>query len=339
MSAHGDLPEEELLRRLHNLALETRHQYGLPDGTEFALINHSENTTYRVDTPDDGPRYALRVHREAYHTDRAIECELEWMSALRAEAGVPTAAPIAGMDGHLIHTIHQDDLPNPRKVVLFEWMEGEEPDEEGDLLGPFEVLGEVAGRMHTHARQYRPRQPFERHQWDWETSFGPNKPLWGHWQDEPHLNAEGKAILERLSARLKERLDLFGMDASRFGLAHADLRLANLLLYQGDTRVIDFDDCGVTWFLYDVATALSFMEQREDVSELVASWVKGYRKVIDLSPQEEAEIPTFLMMRRLLIVAWMGSHSETDLARDLGPDYIATSYELAERYLSGWSLD
>jgi hypothetical protein len=40
------------------------------------------------------------------------------------------------------------------------------------------------------------------------------------------------------------------------------------------------------------------------------------------------------MMRRLLLVAWIGSHSGTELAQSMGADYTAGSCELAEDYLS-----
>ena len=53
-----------------------------------------------------------------------------------------------------------------------------------------------------------------------------------------------------------------------------------------------------------------------------------------LSCEDEAALPTFVMMRRLLLVAWIGSHAETDLAKDMGTDYTAGSCELAEAYLS-----
>jgi hypothetical protein len=43
-------------------------------------------------------------------------------------------------------------------------------------------------------------------------------------------------------------MEKFGADHERFGLIHADLRLANLLVWQEKTRVIDFDDCGFGWW-------------------------------------------------------------------------------------------
>ena len=49
---------------------------------------------------------------------------------------------------------------------------------------------------------------------------------------------------------------------------------------------------------------------------------------------DEREIPTFIMLRRLLLVAWIGSHSATDLAKEMGGPYTEGTVALAESYLS-----
>ena len=82
------------------------------------------------------------------------------------------------------------------------------------------------------------------------------------------------------------------------------------------------------------ARAVSFFEHDPRVPELTDAWVRGYRTVRSLSAEDEAEIPTFVMMRRLLLVAWIGSHSGTELAQEMGEEYTAGSCELAESYLS-----
>ena len=67
---------------------------------------------------------------------------------------------------------------------------------------------------------------------------------------------------------------------------------------------------------------------------LVDSWLSGYRRVADLPAADEAEIWTFILFRRLLLVAWIGSHTAVDIARELGAGYTRDSCDLAERYLS-----
>lgn len=114
---------------------------------------------------------------------------------------------------------------------------------------------------------------------------------------------------------------------------HGDTRLANLLIDGDIVKVLDFDDCGFSWFMYDAATPVSFYEHEPQVPALIEAWKAGYRRVATLSKMDEEEIPTFIMLRRLLLVAWIGNRSETDLAKSLGPDYTEGTMGLCERYL------
>jgi Ser/Thr protein kinase RdoA (MazF antagonist) len=211
-------------------------------------------------------------------------------------------------------------------------MTGREPPED-ELLAPFERLGEVSARMHEHAKHWQLPPGFTRHSWDCETAFG-NRPTWGRWRDGMGMNTTREKPLARMCEVIRRRLERYGKPRERFGLTHADIRLANLLIEGTRTKVIDFDDCGFSWYLYDLGTALSFIEHRPDVPALVESWLRGYHKAATLSVEERDEIPTFIMFRRLLLVAWIGSHSETDLAKSLGEPYTEGSCGLAESYLS-----
>jgi Ser/Thr protein kinase RdoA (MazF antagonist) len=132
---------------------------------------------------------------------------------------------------------------------------------------------------------------------------------------------------------IRDRLVLYGSGPDRFGLAHCDLRLANLLVHETQVKVIDFDDCGFSWYMYDAATLLSFYEHLPGAAGLIDSWLEGYRTVRTVAQAEEEEIPTFVMLRRLLLVAWVGSHGETDLARSLGASYTDQTVSLCSDYL------
>ena len=308
--------------------------FDLPEAASASLINLSENATYKVEDSGAEKRWALRVHREGYHSKNAIASELAWLTALREDGAVTTPTPLAGHDGELIQVVRHDLLPNPRHVVLFAWETGEEPDEEQhDLRGPFEVLGEITARMHGHIRGWKRPEGFERYTWDFETSLG-SRPHWGSWRDGMGLTPEITAIFEKTVDLLGRRLARFGKSEERFNLIHCDMRLANLLIDDDVTKVIDFDDCGFGWLLYDCATTVSFFEHKPEVPELLDAWVRGYRKVADLPQEDEAEIQTFVMLRRLLLVAWIGSHSETELAQSMGVEYTRQTVGLCEDYLS-----
>ena len=320
------------LMRLGDLAQAALPLYGHSRRARATLINHSENATYRIDDPDRDEATILRIHRRGYHTKQAIRSELDWLIALRQHHGIQTAAPIAAQDGTLIQSLASAALPEPCHAVMFTFLTGQEPAED-DLIGPFERLGTVSAHMHDQARNWSLPMGFSRQVWDHDGAFGA-RPIWGRWQDGIGMTAESRQLFARLSEAIRTRLAQFGRSRDRFGLVHADIRLANLLIEGDTTKVIDFDDCGFGWFLYDIGTALSFIEHRPDVPELVAAWLRGYRQVATLSAEDEAEIPTFIMLRRLLLVAWIGSHHETDLAQSLGAAYTAGSCDLAETYLT-----
>jgi Ser/Thr protein kinase RdoA (MazF antagonist) len=73
------------------------------------------------------------------------------------------------------------------------------------------------------------------------------------------------------------------------------------------------------------------------VPALCDAWVRGYRRVLPLPEADVAEIPTFVLLRRLQLVAWVGSHRFADAALELGAEFTAGCCEIAERYLSGAS--
>ncbi len=325
------LDDKQRLAHLDSVAERALPLWGL-SSAPLTLLNISENATYRVDVGDDEPPLILRVHRTDYHTIDGVRTELAWMKALKSDAGVETPQAVPAFDGELIKLVETPELNESRMVVMFEFIAGDEPDESA-LIEPFKRLGAVAARMHLHARSWQRPAYFERLVWDYEHSLG-DTPNWGRWQDGMGLDDDIVALLQQADETVRGRLARFGNGPDRFGLIHADLRLANLLETGDDTRVIDFDDAGLGWFLYDIATALSFMETHEQLDALIEAWVGGYRTVAPLSEAEVAEIPTFLMLRRLLIIAWIGSHSDTDLAQELGVEFTAASVPLARDYVT-----
>ena len=288
------------------------------------LINVSENATFLVSDPDAGPS-VLRVHRLGYHTEREIVSELAWMDALRAEAGVRTPRVLPAADGRRVVTVGQD--ATSRYCVRFEFLPGTEPGgQHGDRLTGrhFEELGEITARMHRHARMW------PRPSWFARVSLGlagrirgagPVGTLAGRYRRRPG-RARGARPPPRPApppaGRVRQRPE-------RYGLVHADTRPANLIVHGGSVAVIDFDDCGFSWYLYDLAAALSFFEHSPDVPGLVDSWLTGYRRGGQLPAETRPKIWTFILFRRLLLVAWLGSHRAVDVAAELARDTPVTA--------------
>jgi Ser/Thr protein kinase RdoA (MazF antagonist) len=335
MTDFDQLSHADQLPVLLELAVSAVRNYALPPGLQVRLINLSENATYAVEAPD-GRRWALRIHRDGYHSRAAVASELAWLQDLRSNRVVITPAPVRGRDGEIIQIIGHARMKNPRHIVLSEWETGAEPGIGENLVQPFEVLGEVTARMHRHTRQWPRPGWFTRPTWNFATALGETAPHWGRWRDGIGVDAEKAALFGRTVDLIGRRLGAYGQGAARFGLIHCDLRLANLLIDNASVKVIDFDDCGFSWFMYDAATPVSFYEHEAQVPDLIEAWKAGYRRVLELPTADAAEIPTFVMLRRMLLVAWIGSHAETDLARAMGLPYTDGTVGLCESYLSAF---
>ncbi len=325
------MPFSQLLEQLDRLAQAALALWELPPGARARRINVAENVTYLVEA-GDGFRAVLRVHRAQYHCRRAVECELAWLAALHRDGVVTTPGLYPGRDGQAIQQAQIDGLTAPRFLVLFHFVAGEHPSETGDLTGSFAQLGAMAARMHDHAINWNRPPDFRRLVWDDEAVFGANA-TWGDWRDAPHVTEALRPILEQAEQAIRTRLAAYGKGVDRYGLIHADMRLANLLIHNGDTRLIDFDDCGMGWFLYDFAAAISFIETDPVIPALKAAWLRGYRSVRALSPAEEQEIETFVMLRRMALLAWIGSHIEAPEPKAMAPHFAQGTARLAATYL------
>lgn len=292
------------------------------------LINLSENHTFRIDSADGG-RHILRLHRPFYHQRAAIESELDWVAALRESGGLPVPRPIAGADGELVQDVEAEGISR-RFAVLFAYENGEEPHEKDDLLPLFEILGAYSARNHLQSASYAPPRPIVRPVWDEHVLDSDG--IWGDWRLAPGADAERES-LERLSARLQADLAAYGKGRERFGLIHADMRLANLLVDGEQVTLIDFDDCGFGWFAYDFAAAVSFIDDQAVLPGLKAAWLKGYLPLRPLAEDDIRAMETLVLLRRMLLLAWTGTHAETDLARSQA-HLAALTARLGEAYMA-----
>ncbi|MGE4553130.1 MAG: phosphotransferase enzyme family protein [Desulfovibrionaceae bacterium] len=333
MRSFYDMTPHDRLEHITALAGRALPLYGLEGRADIRLLNHSENTTFLVKTPDGGAS-VLRINRPGYHAEPTLEAEITWLKALIADGTVGTAAPLAGTDGHYIQRIPLDGYREDLNCALFEFLKGSAPEEnESTLVGEFEKLGAVTARLHNQVKRWPESRKLDRPHWDFAHTLG-ETPRWGRVSGGLGMTRELDALFERVARVIGRRLAAYGMGPERYGLIHADLRLANLLVDEGEVKVIDFDDCGYGWFMYDLAAALSFIEHEPYVPDLVAAWLRGYGRVAPLSGADVAEVPTFIMLRRLMLVAWLGSHHETETAGLLGPAYTEATAPLAEAYLS-----
>ena len=202
--------------------------------------------------------------------------------------------------------------------------------------GPDTTLGEqMCGLGAAAAPRASFIPPITRPVWDCDTTLGPHA-LWGDWRVFVGFTPQEKELLERAERRIRAAMAAYGKPRERFGLIHADMRLANLLVEGDILKLLDFDDCAYSWHLFDLAASLSFIEARPDVPDLIAVWLDGYRAASTVHPLEEVDmavIPSLIMMRRLQLTAWLATRHDSDPVPALLFTWKQDTLALAARYL------
>ena len=67
--------------------------------------------------------------------------------------------------------------------------------------------------------------------------------------------------------------------------------------------------------------------------------MRGYRTRRSMSAADEAMLPSFVLLRRFLLLAWMGTHNHSRESQQMSITYAAGSAALAERYLMSNGLN
>ena len=320
---------DNTINKIENGLRELLPQWGFAPPFEIKFLTVSENITFYV--AGINKNAVCRIHRPDYHTLAEIKSELQWIEDLRKHNIIKTPAPLKNNNGEYFGTLNVGGVD--RTVALFEFIQGTEPSPNDPLEGGFKNLGEITAKLHLHSIDWVIPQNFVRKVWDFDATLGKTK-LWGDWKNAKGLDENGINIIGQSCDKIKSKLIEYKQTTQNFGLIHADLRLANLLVDGDNLAVIDFDDCGFSWFMYDFAAAISFFEESLEIPKLKTAWLNGYKSIRELSNADEDMIDTFIMLRRILLTAWLASHPETPTAKELDNEYGKTTIKLAEDYLS-----
>ena len=256
---------------IESLALEAAQHWG---GHSPRLIRNRENAVFEITLPS-GPA-ALRLHRMGYQSDAAIWSELWWCAALAAE-GVAVPAALPNLQGDLLVT-----LSNGRKASVIEWVQGEALGIAGQpydlprplLLERHHALGRLVADFHTATARLTMPAEFSRPRWDIPGLVG-EMPFWGRFWDHPAATPDQRRTLIRARAFLQERLEAHGQTAPIVPI-HADVLRENVLVNDHSLSLIDFDDSGWGFALYDLGTVLSQNLYEPAYAEIRDALMAGY---------------------------------------------------------------
>ncbi len=226
-------------------------------GTPIRLINARENAVYEMALPD-GTRAALRLHRVGYQSDAAIRSELWWCAALAAK-GVAVPEPLAADTGDPLVR-----LGAGRMASAVRWLDGAPLGEAGQplahpprrVLHLHHALGRLLGDLHRVTDALVLPPTFTRPRWDIDGLVG-EAPFWGRFWDHPDATHADRDILMAARRHLQDALLAHQSGGAALAPIHADVLRENVLVSGIGLSLIDFDDSGFGFRLYDLGTVLS----------------------------------------------------------------------------------
>lgn len=331
-------------------------EYGM-EQWKFELLHCSENATFLVTEPENRSgdwtaecaltgensaggvrKRVMRVARPGYHTLEELESEIKWVEKIWEEQVIPVARPVRNRRGDGVTVVAWQPC-NHFACVIFEFLPGHAPDPKHDVctLEDFREIGRMAAKLHEQVIHWPEAETLSRPHWDYEHMLGVQG-LFGDWRLCLELDKSGFQTIERVCEKIRQNLTNYGKTRENYGLIHSDLRAANLLKDEHCIHAIDFDDSGFGWFLYDAAAAISFVEDDERAGEWLRFWVSGYREVRQLPPEEVRLIPTFVMARRIQLMAWITSHDDSDPVKVYYRGFAEETVKMGERFLIGESF-
>lgn len=300
------------------------------------LISERENAVFEVALAN-APRAALRLHRADYNSPAAIQSELWWVGQLAA-MGFPTPGPIPASDGRLSVT-----LSDGRLATMLNWVEGEAigstdlplAGSRADQRALYHNLGGLLARLHTTSDKLSLPPEFSRRIWDIDGFLG-DQPLWGRFWQNPALNAKDLGLINAARAKAITDLNRYVAKGADRGLIHADPLRENVFRGADGLTLIDFDDSGFGFRLYDLTTALSQSLDDDNYGDLRSAILAGYAEQRPLDDQAERLFPLFAMLRTFASLGWVMPRLSAD--HPAIPRYVDRARKAASVYLgSSWS--
>ncbi|APG49244.1 phosphotransferase enzyme family protein [Phaeobacter porticola] len=298
--------------------------WGLTDAG-YNLVAARENAVYKVETPTDV--FALRLHRQEYRTNVELDSELHWMKAI-SDGGLSVPSPIPSKTGDVMHMV--DGV----QVDVLDWLSGDTLDavliksDAKTRVALFQTLGQDMARLHDICDTWQRPLGFSRCAWDIDSLLG-DAPLWDRFWDNPGLTAKDRYLFHTF--RHKTRTDL--ADSAKnldYGLIHADLVAANVMVDGTGLHFIDFDDGGYGYRVFELATALLKHIDAPDYGDLKQALICGYTST---RPIDLATLDLFMALRATTYVGWNITRMGEDGGGARNTRFINTATKLAADYI------
>lgn len=309
-------------------------RWGMSDAS-FSFVAGRENQVFKIVSQHG--QFALRIRRPGLRQPDELHAELAWLDALY-HAGLSVPRPCLSAQGRFLEEIAQ------YRIDMVSWLPGTPL---GTSRAPltidkpaviFSHLGQIMAQMHIasdefindvgNSDQHNKPSGFTRHSWHIEGLLG-EAPVWDRFWDNPTLDLATKTLMTDFRTAARTHLTALS-DSLDFGLIHADLVRENILIDQEAIHLIDFDDGGYGYRLFDIATALLKNRAEPDFPALQQALIEGYQQVRTL---DVSQLDLFMALRATSYVGWIITRMDEAGSHQRNTHFITDAQIYCQRYL------
>jgi len=324
------LTPEQQIDRLTVAARQSLQRFGLPE-LSLQPVSTYNNTVFKVNGAG-GAAYTLRLHRPGHKRIEWIRSEMIWLLAIRQQTPLRVPYPVTSLQGDLVLDVAVEGHDQLYHAVLFRWFDGEFYTPETIPITAVHAAGTLLANLHQFASAYHPPASFVRPRLDWEGLFGEESP-YNPGEGVRIFTDEQKSVFSAVDSRVKSVMEHLGESPDTFGLIHADFLTKNYLFDADGVAVIDFDDCGFGYYLYDLAPGLLQFKFTARYDALREALLTGYSSVRPLSAADINALEAFIAARHLASCRWQAGHLHYPHIRERAAATIAARTEDLKRYL------
>ena len=330
----NQLSRDRQLAAFESAAREALARWNLP-GASLRLIALRSNAVFAAETPDK--RCILRVNWPERKSLAYIQSEAAWTSDLHRR-GLPVA--------HALREPEVIRLDGALRMAstLIPYLDGEQ------VLGPDFTLehaaatGRLMAQLHLAGQDFTPDAAFDRFRLDYDGLFGARS-IYRLDSGGQALLAPHRPTLDAVTSRVAEIFARLDTEGGAFGLIHGDLKPDNMLFAAPDQpRLLDFDDCGYGYFLYEFAPLLLFTRseipaQADPRYQAVKSAAWGaYTAALPLPDWQFDALETLVAGRFAASCLWVASHHDHPAYRDKAHAILAERLTRLNGFLANGAL-
>ena len=322
---YAQLTDAGKARRHRATAHAAAGAYGL-DIVRLRQLQVDTNFLFQL-LDSSGSRYALRIQRPGLHATQDTELELWWLQQL-ANDGLPVPRIVPLPDGQSSVVVDDiDGVGGPHRCVMFEWLDGVEPDENDPSF--WSAIGHLAAQLHANSAKRSIPSSMPQRRWDSVCNYEPAvlfDPQYQHL-----LSAEKWQLLRSAYVHLDDHL------AKRYETAddappmllHGDLHSGNVLRSRGRLSVLDFEDVIVGHPHHDLAILLyGPFYNSPSFDDVLVNVRSGYEQVRPWPISDQQDLRPLFAARALGMINFCIARDETFR------DFVPVLADRVIRYLS-----